>query len=324
MADPQPAETAVELLLDHLLRGSRGRVVVEDGDAVVSALVHAGRLVGCESSDDAFRLLQRACREGWVPLERLAPLVEAVGQDQTLAPLLDLIPPDGLDRVLRERFVDNLARLASCEAPALFDETGATFATNVQIIQDPAGLIDTCRDIGERARALQPDVVVVPGPRAPADEPQRRVVAIVANGPAAVGALAHQLPMEPLTACALLSLMLENRVVVRPEEAASVNGEALAPIPSRAVEVPSMPFADLLGTHEPPATRRISLPADAVRRITSDDATITPEPPPPRQPPPPAAAPLVDVPPAGRAPIAFAVGLVALVVAVLVAAWAAA
>jgi hypothetical protein len=275
---------AQDVLLEHLDEAHRGRVTGRLDAVEIDVYVQGGTILAAEANDDRQLLLRRLVLDGAIDEHRARHLETLGGDQRGVGPLLDQLPEkSSLERALRDRFHDNLARF--CGAPsATFTPLPVVFADNLQPAVDARSLVGDSRNRWLASRNLRPDDVFRIGMAPPANARSQRVVELINAGLTSLPQLLELLPEEPTLALALLSEMVELEQLdlprldppgAAPDEVATETASTRAP-PAAAREgaLPSMPMVDVgvIG-----AARDASLPADWHRSTLPPGPSIAAE-----------------------------------------------
>ncbi|MEQ1505197.1 MAG: hypothetical protein ABMB14_23390 [Myxococcota bacterium] len=245
---------AARSLLARVESRSTGKLTVGAGAVEVAVHLLAGDVVAATAVDDerqAVRMLYAAGAIDDAELERLELLIEADGDlFEALLPL-----GDPLDRVLAERFRQNLCDyLSSVSAPRFLDQK-AVFVTNIQVGHDTRRLVDELCALCDAAKLVDVDQLVIRGRADPGSDPlRRRVAELVDDEPRTIASVLDLLPVEAISGRVLIGQLVRANILAEPGAPAAPSAPAPAPAPASAVSsdlVDATPMAALAIGTEP-------------------------------------------------------------------------
>lgn len=226
-ASARDAQT-LRALRTLVARRRSGRVTVGAGSAEISAWLLDGELVAVRAGDDTRQILARLTREGQLTASRAlalqAPPPEgaarrATSSDPHDAPLTawgrvaEEVEPAAFDRVLRERFHENVCRLLGSQATPVFAPDETPWAENLRFQADTTQWLDVCATDWDRAHALTDRRQLQAGPTPGHPDADPRVLAAIARGPTLVSTLLTALGLEDVRARLLLLDQLDRGVL---------------------------------------------------------------------------------------------------------------
>jgi hypothetical protein len=211
--------TASKALIRYLEKGATGRIWVSEGNLEVSVYVQEGNLLAAEAPDDALHYLRRLAVENGLPKPRAAELQQqAESGEPVFGYIVDESRPELLDKVLQDRFYDNMARfMGSAEKPQ-FELTAGVFVDNLQMGLVPKDVLFDAGSMWDAASTVDLDQELIRGPERPRLAKEVKVIHALGDG-GLVGALLPKLPYEPIAGRALIATMLSSRVLaLKPRE----------------------------------------------------------------------------------------------------------
>jgi hypothetical protein len=241
--------TASKTLARHLEKGATGKLTVGgSGGPELAVYVQNGALMAAESAGDGQAYLRRLRAENGVPEARLDELEAQIeAGEPVFGMLLDVVPPALLDKMLVDRFRDNLARFLGSGDKPRFEFTAGVFVDNLQVGIDSQAEIRDAAHAWDASCTVDAELPIARGREKPRGEKEARLAAALSDG-AVVSTLLPKLPLEPIAARATIATMLA--------------GQSLK------VRVPEPPKSDLAP---------ISTPAVSARRKASqadDEPTV--------------------------------------------------
>jgi hypothetical protein len=211
--------TASKALIRYLEKGATGRIWVSEGNLEVSVYVQEGNLLAAEAPDDALHYLRRLAVENGLTKPRAAELQQqAESGEPVFGYIVDEARPELLDKVLQDRFYDNMARfMGSAEKPQ-FELTAGVFVDNLQMGLVPKDVLFDAGSMWDAASTVDLDQELIRGPERPRLAKEVKVIHALGDG-GLVGALLPKLPYEPIAGRALIATMLSSRVLaLKPRE----------------------------------------------------------------------------------------------------------
>ncbi len=193
---------------------------VDEGPVAVSVYVQEGNLLAAEATDDTRHYLRRFAVENAIPRERLTELeARSAAGHGVFGELVDEARPELLDKVLTDRFYDNVARFMGSDQKPLFEFTAGVFVDNLQMGVIPKDVLFDAGSMWDAATTVDLDAELIRGTERPRLAKEVKVIHALGDG-SIVGALVPRLSYEPVAARALIATMLSSRVlsVKAPEE----------------------------------------------------------------------------------------------------------
>lgn len=207
---PQKAQdsTASRELTRHLEKGATGRISVGSGPDEVAVYVQVGAILAAETPNDAAMYVRRLRAEGAVTEQRAGELLAMVGDGEPIfGTLIDEISNDVLDRVLQDRFIDNVAAFMRHQEAPRFEFTAGVFVDNLQMGLDAAVVMLDAGAILDAARAVPSGLFLERGPARPRIQREARLLRLLGDGDS-LEELVPRLPLEPIAGRALVATML--------------------------------------------------------------------------------------------------------------------
>jgi hypothetical protein len=217
---------ATRALLDHVERGHTGRIAVGAGAGEISLFLLDGAIVGCRASDDTTGLIDRLGSSGHLPSTRVRQLQAMVSMslpilgrqthDPILGLLADEIGPEQFERLLEERFEENVRRFVGHSGTPRFQEGVSPWVENVQLKHDTVELVARCVQDWDMAASFRDSSEYGRGPAAAATDDEAKLHALVENGSRPARELAAALHLEQTAARAAVMRMVTGGVLSPP------------------------------------------------------------------------------------------------------------
>ena len=221
---PSEQTVTTSALLDHIEQGRTGRIAVGAGSAEIALFLLDGNIVGCRASDDTTGMIDRLGNSSVVNPTRVRQLQAMVAMslpilgrqthDPILGLLADEIGPERFERLLKERFEENVCRFVGHTGTPRFQEGHVPWCENVQVNHDTRSLLRSSLQSWKRASNLNERATIVSGSGQPASARESEILDHIADGPAMIRELLKTLDMEHTAARELLSQMLDRSVIV--------------------------------------------------------------------------------------------------------------
>lgn len=180
-------------------------------DATLAIHLDRGVLLAAEASDDTAHYLRRFRLEGALTDRQMREMQALAATDPIFGSLLDAVEVGLLERVLQERFRDNLARFLGGSA-SLQQTTEAPFVDNLRWGIDAKKTIDEAATLWNASLAVPLEFELTRGTEAPKAANERKLFDTL-TAPMPVAQLLPRLPMEPIAARALAATLLAKRVL---------------------------------------------------------------------------------------------------------------
>lgn len=214
MQDPRNRMGPQAALVRHLADGVTGSLSVAAEPHAITLYLTFGEVVAAQAADDRELLLRRLVNESLISAQYASVVSEErITFGAVLEELFQSVSPDALDRVLHQRFEDNVARFLGGQGEVTFTSLEAVFVDNIQMGIDAMDLLVRSREAWNLAKVLELTEVLIPGASIPESDGQRMLLSHLGQG-ATGDELVRRLPMEPVAACALIVRMLQEDVLV--------------------------------------------------------------------------------------------------------------
>ena len=216
---------ATHALLDHARRRSTGRLTISASEPhEVSVWLLDGAPVGARSPDDSTAIIERLTRQGHLSAPRSRQLLgmaqstaaARLQHDPILALLADEMDGPTFERVLRERFEENVCRFVGAAAPPAWSEGELPWCDNVQTSLVTSALIERCLLDWDLSRALDERRMLVAGPLAGESDAERAAQTAVGRSRATIGDIVSQIDLEPVAARVAVLRMIDRGVLSDP------------------------------------------------------------------------------------------------------------
>ncbi|MBW1877910.1 MAG: hypothetical protein JRJ84_06075, partial [Deltaproteobacteria bacterium] len=202
-------------LKHHLDRGATGRLAIVDRADEISVYVMGGEIVAAQATNDDFLLIRRLHAAGILDFGQASELTSmAQTGESVFGLLLEELDATTIERVLHQRFLDNLAHFVGIDTMPTFTELSAVFVENIQMGHDSRRLIKECSRLWEMASRVDLDAELVAAHPEEAAGAQSLVIACL-EPEQTVGQILLELPMEPVAARAMMAKMIETGILTR-------------------------------------------------------------------------------------------------------------
>jgi hypothetical protein len=215
---PAQESQAALSLKQHLDGGATGRLSTLDGPEEISVYVMKGEIVAAQATNDDLLLIRRLMAAGLLDTQQTNQLTSMarVGEP-VFGLLLEDLDATTIERVLHQRFLDNLARFVGMDAMPLFTELSAVFVENIQMGHDSRKLIAECQHLWEMASELDLDAELSAAHPEEAAGAQSLVITCL-EPDKTVRQILVELPMEPVAARAMMARMIDTGILTRVTE----------------------------------------------------------------------------------------------------------
>jgi len=179
----------------------------------ISVYVMGGEIVAAQATNDDLLLVRRLDAAGILDADRVVELTAMARTGESVfGILLEEVDANTMERVLHQRFLDNLARFVGIDAIPSFTELSAVFVENIQIGHDSRRLIGDCVHLWEMASKVDLDAELVAAHPEEAAGAQALVIASL-QPERTVRQILVELPLEPVAARAMMAQMVETGIV---------------------------------------------------------------------------------------------------------------
>ncbi len=203
------------LLTKHLTQASTGTIAVETMVGTVTVHLMAGDIIAAECPNDMANLLGRLAQDGYILGTRARELQQAhSGGEYIMTTLYADAGEEVMERMLHERFREDLCLFLGSDRQPAFTALGAVFADNIQMGHDSVLLLQSCWEDWHDASSVELDLEIMPGDTPPAPEDEHLVR--LARGGVSVADLVHNARREPTAARASVARLLDLGVLTVP------------------------------------------------------------------------------------------------------------
>lgn len=225
MNDTANISDAEKLLLELASKGQSGRLTTGAGAAELSAYLLEGHVISARAGDDTRMMLRRLSVEGSLTDSRARQLkamaqmaVHILGEqpyDPILGLLLEEIDEAVMNRVLEERFEENLSRFLGSRGVPRFTPLEIVWTENIHIGHDTRQTVARCSERWATAASIDVTSEVASGEAPPRDELERSIRTLLdVQGPMLLGDLVPSLPIERTAALSALARMVADGIAV--------------------------------------------------------------------------------------------------------------
>jgi len=207
------AASAVTTLTQKLQSGARGCLSVGDGGSSIFIYIMDGGIVGAERPEDCAEVLRRLSVGGALDMDDADELTETHASLASVMPLLlERVDEDLIERVLHDRFRNNLARFLGTRGAAHFETRDALWFDNVQVGHNAGQLIAGAAQMLQHAATVDKSIPLVAGETPPRDGMEGLIVELLGDGTSTQDLL-PALPLEPIEGRALIARLLDDGVI---------------------------------------------------------------------------------------------------------------
>lgn len=202
---------AQKALVRHVEKSSTGCVSVGAGAAKLSIYLMSGGILASESVDDTRQILRMLqLRDALTPEQVDGFEAQLESSEPIFGPLLDAAPHEMMEKVLFDRFRQNIAEFVGSISKAKFKSMKSVFVENIQMGHNTPELISACCDLFDRSNKLDIDTTVVRSGGVLSNDDQKLVAEQLSDVPRTVSSLLLMVPMEPHIARNVLLDMVIN------------------------------------------------------------------------------------------------------------------
>jgi len=200
---------ATKALISHVEKASTGCLSVGAGAAKVSIYLMSGAILASESLDDHRQLLRMLQLRAALTRKQIDALEAKLESSEPIfGDLLDAAPGPLMERLLVDRFRQNISDFVSSISKPSFAVSKAVFAENIQMGHDSVALIDDCCALVDRSTELNVDAAITLSGSAFDNEEQKLVASQLSPQPRTVSSLLLMVPIEPhLTRNVILDML---------------------------------------------------------------------------------------------------------------------
>ncbi len=189
------------------------------GAAKLSIYLMSGGILASESVDDTRQILRMLqLSDALTPEQVDAFEAKLEASEPIFGPLLDAARPDLMERVLFDRFRQNIAEFLGSISKAKFKAMKSVFVENIQMGHNTPHLIEECCELFDRSDTLDVDAPITVSTGRLQNDDQTLIGAQLSDEPRTVSSLLLMVPIEPHIARNVILDMLDNGSAALVEE----------------------------------------------------------------------------------------------------------
>lgn len=239
---PSPRESAAtRKLLQLLADRATGRLATATGASEVNVYLLNGEVVAAVTGDDERQLVHLMTLQGIFTPEQRSVLDDRIDEGQSVFGDLLGLAPDDIEKLLAQRFRQNLCDYVDSMSRPTFTPQKTVFVDNLQMGHESRALVEACCAMATKASRISFDVELVRGRNQPRRGAGVQAAALLTDVPQTVSSLLLRMPMEPTPARGILVDLVGEGAAALPGH---VHDPTPAPIGRRGRMLPPRPRDD--------------------------------------------------------------------------------